>query len=169
MSKEMSSHTYLLTFRCYGTWLPGDRRGWVERLPGGHARQRPPERLLHAWIAHRLKHAPFVLDAQARAVVDAALRDQCAHAAWTLHAVHVRTNHVHVVLSGGAPPERMTTQLKAWATRRLREAGLIHTGCQPWAQHGSIQPLQSVEAVERACWYVVEGQGALLDEPGDAR
>jgi len=165
MNKEMTSYTYLLTFRCYGTWLPGDRRGWTERLPGGHARQRPPERLLHAWIAHRLKRAPFVLDARARAVVDAALRDPCAHAGWMRHAVHVRTNHVHVVLSGSAPPERMTTQLKAWATRRLREAGWIHAGCQPWAQHGSMQPLRNTEAVERACWYVVEGQGAPLDGP----
>jgi REP element-mobilizing transposase RayT len=107
-----------------------------------------------------------LLDAPARAVVTEAIRDQCLHAGWVLLAVHVRTNHLHVVLTGVAPPERMTNQLKAWATRRLRVAERIGGDVKPWAQGGSNVPLRTVEAVEAACRYVVEGQGAPLDESG---
>ena len=75
--------------------------------------------------------------------------------------MHVRTTHLHVVLSGTESPDRMMTQMKAWATRCLREAALIDNGTKPWARHGSTVPLRTPQAVEAACRYVVEGQGRL--------
>jgi REP element-mobilizing transposase RayT len=158
--------TWLLTFRCYGTWLPGDRRGYIERTPDGRTFLAPPRERLEAWVAERLPRPPFTLDARARAVVDAAIHDQCRHAGWSLQAVHVRTNHVHVVLQGNAPPDRMMSALKARATRLLRAAGLIDDDAGPWARQGSTVPLRTAEALERACRYVVEGQGVPLR--GDA-
>jgi REP element-mobilizing transposase RayT len=109
-----------------------------------------------------------LLEAPARAVVGAAVRDQCLHAGWVLHAVHVRTNHVHIVLQGEGSPDRMMSALKARATRYLRQKGLVDGNARPWARHGSTVPLRTGEAVERARRYVVEGQGAALDEEGGA-
>jgi hypothetical protein len=166
MDRIMGPTTWLLTFRCYGTWLPGDRRGYIERSPEGRTFLAPARDRLEAWVAERLPRPPYALDAPARAVVDAAIHDHCLHASWRLQAVHVRTNHVHVVLQGRDPPDRMMTALKARATRSLRNAGLIDDDARPWARHGSTVPLHDAEAVERACRYVVEGQGALLDGDG---
>jgi REP element-mobilizing transposase RayT len=100
-----------------------------------------------------------LLDAPARAVVVEAIRDQCIHAGWELHALHVRTNHLHVVISGSGAPVTMMSRLKSWATRRLREAKLIDDSQRVWARHGSTVPLRTAEAAEAACRYVVEHQG----------
>jgi hypothetical protein len=156
---------YLLTFRCYATWLPGDARGCSDRGHRAYGTPRSPPCLpLRIATTRRLEHAPVALDMAARVVVDAAVRDRCAHANWVLHAVNVRTNHVHVVLGAAAPPERMMNQLKSWATRRLLEAAAIAGGIRPWSRHGSTRYLWTTEAIEAACRYVVEGQGALLDK-----
>ena len=158
----MPSIAWLLTFSCYGNWLPGDRRGHVDHTREGRTFRAPPSRPLEAWVAPRLRHPPCLLDAAARVVIDASIRDQCARAGWALHALHVRTNHVHVIVSSSDSPERMMTHLKAWATRRLREAAMIADDMRPWARHGSTAPLRTAKAVEAACRYVVEGQGAPL-------
>ena len=155
----MTETPWLLTFSCYGNWLPGDARGFVQRVPGCAAHPSPPNPRLHRWATRRLAQSPFLLDAPARAVVSAALRDQCAHAGWMLHALHVRTNHLHMVLSGAGSPDTMMSRLKSWATRRLREAQLIDDSRRVWARHGSTVPLRTAEAVEAACRYVVERQG----------
>jgi hypothetical protein len=159
----MGSYAYLVTFCCYGSWLPGDPRGTTDRrhnVPG--TPRAPPNVPLHVWTARRLPQAPFELDPAARGVVEVAIRDQCARAGWTLHAVHVRTKHLHVVVSGRAPAERMMNQIKARATQHLRKAALIGDETRPWSRHGSIRRLLTGDAVERACHYVVFGQGAPL-------
>ena len=51
---------------------------------------------------------------------------------------------------------------KAYATRRLRETGLLSGDIKPWARHGSTPCLWTEEAVEKAIDYVLNGQG---DEP----
>jgi REP element-mobilizing transposase RayT len=150
---------YHLTFRTYGTWLPGDPRGYNDR---GSPRA-SPNPALHAFCEGAMPAPSLLLNARARAVIDSAIRAHCAHAGWTLHAVHVRTNHVHVVVRGTAPPERIMGQLKSWATRRLREAGLVGGTTRPWAQHGSTRYLWTEGELEDACTYVVDGQGAALE------
>jgi REP element-mobilizing transposase RayT len=85
----------------------------------------------------------------------------CNHRGWELVAVNVRSNHIHVVVSGAEPPERIMSTFKAWATQRMRQAGLLPAEVQPWARHGSTRYLWDVDQVEAACMYVQEAQ----DEP----
>ncbi|MEP7120215.1 MAG: transposase [Byssovorax sp.] len=159
----MTSIGWLITFCCHGNWLPGDRRGYVEHAAGGKTFRAPPNARLNIWAARQMSRRPFLLDAHARAVVHTAIRDQCLHAGWILHALHVRTNHLHVVLSGTDPPARMMNQIKAWATRRLRAEALIGADTKPWARHGSTVPLRTQESLTSACHYVIEGQGQPLE------
>jgi hypothetical protein len=56
-------------------------------------------------------------------------------------------------------PERVMNDLKAWATRRVVEAGLRPHGTRLWVRHGSTRHLWRPEAVEAACEYVIAGQG----------
>ena len=123
---------YFITFRCYGTWLPGDERGWTDRPVSAHdvpLRSHHPG--LHPVAEEAMAESPFVLDGPRRGIVDAAIRDVCAHRGWTLHALNVRTNHVHLVVTADSAPEQVMTTLKAWSTRRLREAGLVAEGIKP--------------------------------------
>jgi len=78
---------YLITFRCYGTWLHGDELGSVDRE---HRRYRSPyaapneNRRIHNY--QTLKSEPVVLSACQRASVERAVRDACSHRKWHLHA-----------------------------------------------------------------------------------
>jgi REP element-mobilizing transposase RayT len=91
-----------------------------------------------------------VLDDARRATVDLAITDECAFRDWMLHAAAVRTNHVHVVVSGDATPERMLITLKGSATARLLKAGLAEKGSPTWARHGSTRYLWDEDAVAEA-------------------
>ena len=48
-----------------------------------------------------------------------AMRHVCAHRGWGLLAAHVRTTHMHAVVEAEAPPERVMSGFKVYASRRL--------------------------------------------------
>ena len=154
---------YLITFHTYGTWLPGDPRGSVDahhRLRGTPHVGRAAGR--QAASAKLLDHPPVELGPEERTIVLGTIREVCHHRGWALQAAHVRINHVHAVIQAARAdhtPERVMNDLKAWATRRIVEAGLRPPGTRLWVRHGSTRHLWRPEAVEAAREYVVAGQG----------
>src|SRR6266851_2622985 len=118
---------FLITFRCYGTWLHGDERGAVDRRKYhtyGRPGMPPNGRLLNdEKIA--LKHSAIQLTQAQREIVELAIREVCTHRHYSLHAINVRTNHVHSVVTASGKPEHVMDSFKAYATRKLREAGLL--------------------------------------------
>ena len=155
---------YLITFRCYGTWLHGDQRGSVDRyhcvygtpgLPASELRQQHDRDLL--------KQPPVKLKSRQRLVVESAIRETCAIRSWRLWTVNVRTNHVHAVVSANKKPGAILSALKANATRTLRDAGLCPSDSTPWAYGGSKKYLGSEKQLADAIAYVESGQGEPLD------
>jgi REP element-mobilizing transposase RayT len=68
------------------------------------------------------KLAPVKLNAVRRAAVEQAVKETCEVRKWSLIALNVRTNHVHIVVAiGEADPGRALNALKANATRTMRE------------------------------------------------
>src|SRR2546421_10613910 len=67
---------YLITFRCYGTWLHGDERGSVDRE---HNRYKTPYAAVNnnrrRHNQHLLKSEPVLLSAEQRASVEKAIGD----------------------------------------------------------------------------------------------
>jgi len=105
------------------------------------------------------RRPPAHLSAPRREVVASAIREVCDYRRWDLPALNVRTNHVHLVVQAQAvSPERVMSDLKAYATRRLREAGLAMGDERVWSRHGSTLYLWSGEQVERANYYVEHEQ-----------
>ena len=155
---------FLITFRCYGTWLHGDDRGSVDRRFYNRVGTPKivPDLEKVARKASQLKHEPFVLDASQRAVVEEAIREVCLIRGHTLVAINVRTNHVHAVVLGAGKPERLMNAFKAYATRRLRSHGLIGSDSHPWSRHGSTRYLWTDDHVVEAADYVINGQGGDL-------
>ena len=154
---------YFISFRTYGTWLHGDERGSVNRKQNkyGTPRIAPNQRLRNA-ERKLLKHPPITLDAYQRPVVEKAVREVCAHRGYKLLAINVRTNHVHTVVSAQVEPEPILQAFQAYATRKLREAGLLPRKVKPWSRHGSTPYLWKERHVERAIDYVLNGQGDEL-------
>jgi len=153
---------FLITFRCYGTWLHGDERGAVDR--SNYHRYGTPDmpanqRLLEDETLE-LKHPAVRFNPAQREVVELAIREVCTHRHYTLHALNVRTNHVHAVVSAPCKPEKLMDGFKAYATRKLRRASLMSDKLKPWARHGSTEYLWTEDQLRRAIDYVISGQGA---------
>ena len=130
---------YLITFRCHGTWLHGDERGSIDRF---HNRFKSPyidpNKKWHRHNTEALEGEPVTLDASQRKSIDVALRETCTIRHWHLHAVNVRANHVHSVVSIGLiKPERALSAFKANATRQMRQDRCWRHDYSPWAEKGS--------------------------------
>jgi len=155
---------FLITFTCYGTWLHGDERGSVDdahNIPGtptllGDERRERAE-------FERLAQPPLYLDAPERRVVQEAIVEVCRHRGWRLIALHVRRTHLHAVVAADVTPERVMNDFKAYATRRLRERGLVDEDRRVWTRHGSTRYLNGETSFRRAIEYVVDEQGDVLD------
>jgi len=154
---------YHITITTYGTWLPGDRRGWTKR--GGAFQAPDPIRELEA--AARMTEDACRLDAEQRELVEKTAADHCRIRGWVLHAVNCRSNHVHVVVTAARPPERVRSEFKAWFTRRLKELERSRRGGSEirenwWTERGSREYLNDQASLDAAIRYVIEGQ----DRPG---
>jgi REP element-mobilizing transposase RayT len=151
---------YFITFHTHGTWLHGDERGSMDKAHNapGTPRLRPDEKRQQRARAV-MRNPPVVLTEPARKLVRDAIQRVVEHRAWTVHALAVCTNHVHIVVSAPERPELVMNALKSWATRRLVEAGLLPAGFPAWVRHGSTQYLWKSAELRAACEYVEFGQG----------
>lgn len=153
------ARAYLITFHTYATWLHGEAKGSVEpgmNQPGTPYAPHDPAKLRRD--EDGMRTAPVVFDRAQRAIVEHAIRAVCAHKGWRTHALEVRTNHVHLVVSAGVPPERVLNACKAWSTRALREHGLLAPDAPAWSRHGSTRWLNSDDSLIAACDYVTRLQ-----------
>lgn len=152
---------YLLTFTCYGQWLHGDERGSVDsahRVPGTD--WVAPQRGYHRASLEAMREPAYVLTAGGRDQVLAAVRQVCLHRGWRLWAAHVRSQHVHVVVTASdVAPEKVMGDLKAYATRALKRLETRSGRLRRWTRHGSTRYLNRDADVERAVRYVLFEQG----------
>ena len=157
---------HLITFRCYGTWLHGNKRGSTDRFHRAYkAPHIPANERWKRYNIQKLRSEAVTLSVSQRASVETAIRETCSIRRWTLHAISARTNHVHAVVSvGGANPSRALNAFKANATRQMREDGNWNNAHSPWADKGSQRFLWNERSVAMAIDYVVHGQGGDLPD-----
>lgn len=115
-------------------------------------------------MRRKLKQESYLITPEARPVIRRTIDEVCDHRNWYLAKQNVRTNHVHVVLSGEAAPEKMLGDLKAWCTRRLREAGIVAPDRRIWTDGGSTVYLWNTDDLAVAVGYVANRQGVDLPE-----
>lgn len=154
---------YLITFRCYGTWLHGDRRRSMDPKHNIYRTAKiAPNQQFQESDRQQLKHPPLTLNARQRAVVKIAVRGVCEHRRHVLRCINVRTNHAHTVVTAMCKPEPVLNAFKSYSTRALRSAGLIGATQKPWARHGSTIHLWKEKHIAKAIEYVMLNQGDEL-------
>ncbi len=157
---------YFITFTCYGARLHGDERGSVVRGRNGRLSEPLAPNLDRVQRERHLMNGPSgTLDARRRAIATDAATEVLRTKGWRLFALHVRTNHVHLVAWANAEPEFVMRTVKAWITRRLREAALLGPEERLWTRHGSTRYLWNNKDLANAVSYVVESQGADIGWP----
>ena len=146
---------YFITFTTYGSWLHGDSRGSI--LKGETTKLLSENPALRAYEKSIQEHQTVVLDREAREIVKQAILQTCRFREWLLHAAHIRSTHIHVVLKAGASPERLLIDLKAYATRMLRKNGYKRQ--RFWTRHGSTRYLNTTSQMNKAIHYIISEQG----------
>jgi REP element-mobilizing transposase RayT len=144
---------YFITWTSYGTWLPGDERGWWRKGGDWHA----ANDLFREMAAVEMKETLFTLSKDDRDVVEHTVAKHCEIRGWTLHAAQARTNHVHVVVTAlGYKPETVSDQFKPWCTRKLKPS---HPGRERfWTEGASRRWINHEDDLEAAIIYVNEAQ-----------
>jgi REP element-mobilizing transposase RayT len=153
---------FFSTWTTYGTWLPGDERGWFQSGRGW----REPNRMQILEAALRMTEDAITFDLEQRRLVEKVVADHCAIRRWVLHAVNCRTNHVHVVVTAPVPLiEVPREQFKAWCTRRLKELQRSRqTGKQPavrekwWTERGWDVYIDEEDELAEVMFYVLQAQ-----------
>ncbi|MEM7313753.1 MAG: hypothetical protein AAF497_11440 [Planctomycetota bacterium] len=140
---------YFITWTCYGTWLPGDERGWRKR---GRLDPLLPSQLFKEMAESDMKETHFLMSKQDQAIVEATVAKHCEIRNWHLHVVNARSNHVHVVVTApGYDPETVSDQFKAWCTRKLKS---LHVGRERfWTEGASRRWLNTEEELAAAILY----------------
>ena len=85
-----------------------------------------------------------------------------ASAGWDLLALHVRSNHVHMVVSSERDPGRLMSDLKGRASRDLTSAGFDDAAHRRWTRHGSTQHLFREDEVHARIHYTLDEQGERM-------
>jgi REP element-mobilizing transposase RayT len=165
---------WLLTWTTYGTWLPGDARGFVSPVPlpgGGYVLQNEPESEiasdrpdLHSQAKRLLKGEAVWLSATQAETLLGQFLETAAYRNCRLFAVAVMANHCHLVVGvlGDPEPADMLRDFKAYGGRALNRRWRKPTGATWWTQSGSRRKLPNENAVLSAVNYVVRQERPLV-------
>ena len=145
---------FFITWTTYGTWLPGDPRGWRKMNAG----EKLPQPKLYDWCSARLTDTPVFLSGIHREKVAAVIRQHAEHRNWRMHALAVRSNHIHIAIEADAKPETVTRQLKANATRVLRFGVEAIVAKKIWTSGGYAELVYTDDELEDVMTYINESQ-----------
>jgi REP element-mobilizing transposase RayT len=156
---------YFITFTTYGTWLHGTDKG-MGSVDDEHNQFGTPfiapdiDRFSAARDA--MKQPPYTLDASRRDIDRDAIVGLAEGKQWRLWALHVRSNHVHVVVTADRDPGRLMSDMKARASRDLNRLESDQAERMRWTRHGSTRHLFEWSAVEEKVRYTLDEQGERM-------
>ena len=171
--------SWLLTSTTYGTWLPGDARGFVGRVTDAREGDGPLKRRiehdapgaeydrdvpgLRRSALELMRGGPVWLTAEQAGVVAAQFGVTSTHRGWELLAVAVMANHFHAVLSAAedVPADVLLRDVKCYAARELNRLWPRPASGTWWTASGSRRLLPDSDSVERAIRYVSNQHACL--------
>ena len=109
-----------------------------------------------------MTQAAYVMSAREREIACEAMVELARDKGWDILAVHVRSNHTHVVVSAEREPKRLMSDLKGRASRNLTRAGFDDAERRRWTRDGSARHLFREEDVEAAIRYTLDEQGERM-------
>jgi REP element-mobilizing transposase RayT len=170
---DASSRYWLLTWRTYGTWLPGDERGFIGPVvtPNGQREihnqpgtpQEEPSAGLREYARSVMRAEPVILEPAHAAEVFSQLRETASVRGWSLLAIAILANHLHLVVQVTGDPggAALLRDFKSYASRRLNRTFGTPPGGSWWSESGSRRILRRSANVVAAIEYVRSQSGAV--------
>jgi REP element-mobilizing transposase RayT len=161
---------WLITWTCYGTWLPGANAGFVSyitdakgnrvihNIPGTPFDSDMP--CLEAYARSIMKGQPISLDKRDADALIAQYQETSRIRGWELQAASVMFNHTHVLVGVAEDPEpkSILETLKRWATRAVTKLRPVPPNGAFWTEKGSKRKLADDRALRDGVIYVVRKQ-----------
>ncbi len=152
---------HLITWTTYGTWLPGDPRGYGTL----DAKQtfRGDDQKLHQWAEDHLARESIRLGATGLKIVAGVLRELFA-ADQRLIVAAVAPVHCHLVAD--IPRDELSRSMNSVKGRTSHALGSIGLKGRTWSRRYHAQLLRDGDALDNAIAYVRshDEQGALIIE-----
>ena len=164
---------WLLSSTFYGTWLPGDERGFVGRVRDARPDDpASPFRFVHdmpgtpydedipglEWASSELmKGDPIYINLAQAEVLAEQFRETAGHRDWTILALAIMANHIHIVVrvKGDPPPKKILGDFKAYGSRALTKQFGRPASATWWTYGGSKRKLKDEQAIAAAIYYVL--------------
>jgi hypothetical protein len=124
---------WLLTWTTYGTWLPGDARGFVSNIDRGDGKGHrintpgvPPAANmpgLERMARQRMAGPSVLLSSDHAQPLLSQFLETAQYRAWEIYAAAVMRNHVHMVVGvpGDPEPDSLLRDFKSYGSRRLNQ------------------------------------------------
>ena len=140
---------WLLTWTTYGTWLPGDERGFVSNVvdgdgpevrhntPGTPYDRDMPE--LKQAARAKLVGEPIDLDRDRASILVVQFQETASYRGWALLAAAVMRNHCHVFVGvpGDPEPDTLLRDFKSYGSRALNRRWPKPPSGTWWTEGGS--------------------------------
>jgi REP element-mobilizing transposase RayT len=161
---------WLITWTCYGHWLPGDRRGFVSNVRDADGNQVIHNTTgtpydadmpnLEAWVRDQMTGPPISLGIADAETMIRQYQETARIRRWSLEAASVMFNHTHIVIGvpGDPDPQSILETLKSWATRAVKKLRPVPTNGTFWTAKGSKRMLPDEEALRAGVVYVAKKQ-----------
>ena len=160
------------TWTTYGTWLPGDKRGFVSNYCEDGARLKRNNRLEDEYTAdlpelieasrHLMHDSVRLREAQAVVCREQFLKT-ADHYRWQIAAGAIMPTHVHLLIGtpGDPEPEEMLRDLKSFASRTLNKYFERPDSGRWWTKSGSRRKVGDPDYFAAAYRYVLNQHDPL--------
>ncbi len=166
---------WLITWTTYGTWLPGDKRGFVSTVINSETETRRIENTpgtpyladkneLQGFAASQLKCDPIYLTQKQAGQIEEQFVETANYRGWKLYAHAIMRNHIHIVVgvNGDPNPEGILRDFKAFASRKLNHTWRTPASDTWWTESGSKRKLKDEAALCAAMEYVRNQENPLI-------
>lgn len=156
---------WFLTWTTYGSWLPGDKRGFTDaehKSPGTPTAA--PNPALQSFAKQQMKGPVVFLTRLHATSLLTQFQETVRYRNWLLSAVAVMPTHIHLIVgvSNDPEPSKILSDFKSYGSRALNSKfGKPQSGTW-WTQSGSKRRLSDAHSVEATVDYLRNQPSPLL-------
>lgn len=163
-SPDARTPTWFLTWTTYGTWLPGDVRGFVSRAPrpgGKHFPNNIPgtwydadQQDVAASARERMEGKPVQLESRQLDTLLTSFAEVCDNHQIGLLAVAVMSDHVHIACQSDRDGGELLQFFKGVSSRRLSQDAIPPDAPRWWTKSGSCRHIPAGADLEPLVAYI---------------